>query len=269
MSAEITVFHFMNIKALLWFLGAAVLLTLSCEWPLGARERSVFFPSSPAAWTRLYGRPVWSVRWRDTEGKEERLDGVTESIPLTIHVDFCSRILAYPYWPLAGIPPGLARPAGALMLWADRARGIELSWEGGVEAIFYDELRLAGGEAAAQCFNWPRFRASLASSEIEDELNGDPWTVDWRTVALKSVTSGFDLRRLRPRKTSPISCLIALEGPWAYDSPFKNAPIVLPGANIDLYASEAPATLFGPRAFLRYSSDTAIWFPTLPINVPP
>jgi hypothetical protein len=91
----------------------------------------------------------------------------------------------------------MTRPAGALYPFDVSDDVLRISWRAGADAGFYQALEeaYAGKENAdarrqAAFFDWPRFRAFFAS-EAPAELREDPWRVDWKEAAEKTVTFGL------------------------------------------------------------------------------
>jgi len=131
-------------------------------------------------------------------------------------------VAAWPYWPTNGLIPGHFMPAGALFPFDASGRRLCLSWEAGVDAVFYRELAIAAAQKNAKMpayFDWARFRSLFSSETMKQAVREDPWLVDWRSVAEKTVSSNFDQRRLVPQEVKYVNIPVSA-GPWYGPSPF-------------------------------------------------
>jgi hypothetical protein len=120
---------------------------------------------------------------------------------------------------------------------------LSLSWEAGVDAFFYRELDLAAGKTSSRIpknFNWPRFRELFNDETINESVRSDPWLVNWRRVAERTIASSFDRRQLVPEQKEGISIPVT-KGPWYGASPF------------------AEALLFGDEAVFPVLDEVEIW----------
>jgi hypothetical protein len=171
------------------------------------------------------------VEWIDRQGAIQSLeaDGV-RGIDLNLIDAWTNPVLAYPYWPDRKIAPGIFRPAGALYPFDVREGKLSLSWRGGVEAWFYRCLREAQarssgetGKRRPEFFDWPRFRALLDSPDINAEVALDLWLPDWREIAAKTLQSGFDQKRIKPRALEELPVIIPWTGIYLGSSPFAEA----------------------------------------------
>jgi hypothetical protein len=102
-----------------------------------------------------------------------------------------------------------------------------------VDTIFYWELTLAqhlrnlgAGRANEDNysripanFNWPRFRELFEAETLNEAVREDPWLVNWRSVAERTVTGTFDRRRLVPEVTKDMAIPVPA-GIWYGTSPF-------------------------------------------------
>ena len=216
------------------------LLLLSCKLREGEAPVRLEFPPLPAPWTEILGSPRWSIRYY-TEGEREANESFLEDGgELFLPPSAAGPVFAWPYWPARGLEPGDFRPAG-LILPCDAlppegasARRLVLSWQGGLDAWFYQALEeaaleraaMGGGDAGSpergRNFNWPKFRALFSDPAVPQEIREDPWRVDWEAVAEETIHSGFRKQRLKVMETSALS-IPAVPGPWISPSPFAPA----------------------------------------------
>jgi hypothetical protein len=231
-----------------WFLPALipVLLFSGCGRALTEPVYVLKLPEPPPAWTELLGPPQWRVEWINPDGvKESRVTAgdFAAALPQT----WANAVSAWPFWPGKGIVPGIFRPAGAIFPFDVSGAELRLSWRGGVDAFVYWEMDAAyaaqaGARTAASRrsgnFNWPRFRELFDDPAFSEMVRSDPWIVDWKTVAAKIVSSGFDKRRIVPEAREETAVPVP-PGPWIGTSPF--APPLIFGKE------ETPVFPVGPR----------------------
>jgi hypothetical protein len=208
------------------------LVLSSCALQEGEGPFGLEFPPLPAAWTELLGNPRWLIGYY-TEGAYQESDG-----ELPLPPSAAGPVLAWPYWP--GLEPGDFRPAGLILpydAWSPEGaadRRLILSWQGGVDAWFYQELERAALDRAqgsgdpedlarGRNFNWPRFRALFSDPSVPQEIREDPWRADWPAIAEKTIHSGFRKQWLTAMETSILSIPVP-PGPWISPSPF--APVL-------------------------------------------
>jgi hypothetical protein len=199
----------------------------SCGRPDGEGPFLLEFPSPPGAWTELLGKPRWLVRYY-AGGVYQESEG--SSLPPSV----TGPVLAWPYWPERRLKPGDFRPAGLILPCdaqapdrASESRHLILSWQGGVDAWFYEALNKAaqagGGDweslPQARNFNWPRFRALFSDPAVPREIREDPWRADWEAIAERTIRSGFRKQWLKAVETSPLTVPVH-PGPWVSPSPF-------------------------------------------------
>lgn len=236
----------------------------------------VALPAVPEAWLAVLGDDNrWRVEWINSSGARESrdVDGREAARPgagLEIHIlqEWATPVIAYPYWSGRDIAPGVMRPAGAIFPSdADISSGaISLSWTGGVEAVLYLELaKRAAGDSRRrpQYFDWRRFRELLESAAIPEEIRADPWLADWKAIAEKTVSSGFDRRRIAAIKRREIAAPVPPCEMWIGTSPFA-PPIAAPAETekaLALLASDAIDTYISKEGVLRVSSSAWIWMP--------
>jgi hypothetical protein len=186
-------------------------------------------PPLPASWTELLGTPRWLVRYYGQDGREVFLDFEGERPELSPPLSRVGTVTAWPYWPLWHLEPGDFRPAGAILpydvpIHGDGPGRILLSWQGGVEARFFDALNRVDGigdaedRRQAERFNWPAFRLLFSDLTVSEEFRADPWLADWDAIAEKTVRSGFRKQQLGIVETRDLN--IPAPGPWVSPSPF-------------------------------------------------
>jgi hypothetical protein len=217
----------------LWALFLPLLFV--CCGDFSPSSYSVVPPPVPSAWVSLLGEPHWRLEWFDKNGDRRMADispGESgNSLEIEIPVTWANPVTAWPYWPDKNLSVGIFRPAGALFPFdADDGR-LCLTWKAGPDAVFYHELALAHGVSDGTLsvkipanFDWPRFRGLFTEDSLNEAVRKDPWLVDWRSVAEKTMSSNFDRRRLVPQSVEsvniPVDC-----GPWYGTSPFS-APLL-------------------------------------------
>ena len=209
-----------------------LLLLIGCGETMFPSRHVLVLPQVPETWVSLLGEPHWRVEWLNPEGQRQ-IKAVTsaESIAIELPQTWTSAVLAWPYWPEQNIGPELFRPAGALFPFDSSANRISLTWKAGPDAVLYWELALAYWQDEAvskvpripQNFNWPRFRELFETDVINEAVRLDPWLADWRSIAEKTVRSGFDRRRLVPEPNEKMNIPVS-SGPWYSGSPFA-APL--------------------------------------------
>jgi hypothetical protein len=99
---------------------------------------------------------------------------------------------------------------------------MHLSWTAGPDTVFYWELAYANNDKEAKIpanFDWPRFRELFETKVLSEAVCKDPWLVDWRSVAEKTINSNFDRRRIVPQAFESVSIQAGC-GPWYGSSPF-------------------------------------------------
>lgn len=178
------------------------------------------------------GEPFWRLEWLDVNGQLKHaviLHG--QSPEVTIPVTWANPVIAWPFWHEHDLIPGQFMPAGALFPHDTAGKKLILSWEAGADAVFYRELAFAyeGNTARLPAyFDWLRFRELFADGTLSEAVRQDPWLVDWRSLAERTVNSGFDRRRLTPEpvisKPIPVP-----SGTWYGTSPFAEPLIFAEG----------------------------------------
>jgi hypothetical protein len=182
------------------------------------------FPQTPEHWVSLLGEPHWRVEWLSPEGRRQTADILPGgSLQIEIPATWTNPVTARPYWPGSGLYAGLFMPAGALFPFDVNGNRLCLNWEAGIDTVFYWELvQAAGSQNNAKNpahFDWPRFRELFQPEVLNTEVVHDPWLVDWRYVAERTIGANFDRRRLIPQTADFVDIPVPA-GPWYGTSPF-------------------------------------------------
>jgi hypothetical protein len=253
--------------------GGALLLGGCKDPPLPAFYRPEA-PPLPPDWLALLGEPHWYVEWispdQGLRSAETSGDGLAR-LELDLREDCATPITACPFWPERDIPPGLMRPAGALAPFDCREGRVALTWQGGVDAVFYREMAAQWGAVAAdkpgsakrrpELFDWPRFRELWPGDVLAPEIREDPWLADWPDLARRTLESGFDRRRISPKTRETLGLPMPPGETWIAPSPFAPVRTWREGEWAELAADIAVDTLLSPRGMLRYTRNTWIWLP--------
>ena len=193
----------------------------------GDRFSSVYtleLPETPETWVLLLGEPHWRVEWLDPDGKKQSKDippGSTTEID--IPATWTNPVTAWPWWPDHNLIPRFFKPAGALFPFDVSGKSLRLSWKAGPDTVFYWELAFANNQNALKIpanFDWPRFRELFETEALNEAIVKDPWLVDWRNVAEKTISSSFDRRRLVRQAAEKVTIPVSA-GPWYGTSPFE------------------------------------------------
>jgi hypothetical protein len=236
-------------------------LLLSCRWGLVKEAGRPEFPPLPGAWDEILGASHWRLEWVSPRGGWETLDlSGGEEPELSFYSGAATAVIARPYWPEKGIEPGLARPAGAILPYDLRDGKIDLSWRGGVEAVFYRDLAAGalGGQRFPWHFNWPWFRELLEEEELRKTLGEDLWRIDWETVTGKTLERGFNRRYLSPGPGTP-AAIPGHPGRWAPASPFAPLLEAEPGEPLLVTLGAGVETWFSAGGFLRVSQNGHVY----------
>jgi hypothetical protein len=200
-------------------------LQLACCGDLSPSKYVLKLPNPPEIWVSLLGEPCWRVEWFAPNGQKQTADLQSAgNFEVELPVTWTNPVIAWPYWPAYNLNPGLFMPAGALFPFDIEENTLKLSWEAGADVVFYMELALACANEQKPSktpvnFDWPRFRGLFHDETLGNEVRKDPWLVNWRSVAEKTVSSSFDKRRLVPEKTESMNLPVP-SGPWYGTSPF-------------------------------------------------
>ena len=220
---------------------APALLLVCCteRFPSGY---TLELPETPAAWGSLLGEPHWHVEWIAPSGRKKAADFPPASkkrIEAEIPVTWANPVTAWPWWPEHNLIAYIFKPCGALFPYdvsGKKSDVLRLSWEAGPDAIFYQELAIAFNKSALSSsesktpdkFDWPRFRELFQSDALSEAVREDPWAVNWRSVAEKTITANFDRRRI-VAETAVLKPFPVPAGIWYGTSPFSKPLIIEDG----------------------------------------
>jgi len=190
-------------------------------------------PQPPEAWVSILGEPHWRVEWLNPDGLMQSADIPPGScMDIEIPVTWTNPVTAWPYWPKHyPMIPGAFKPAGALFPFDASGSRLRLSWEAGPDTVFYWELVFANNGNLSRSpanFDWPRFR-ELFKGTLGEDIREDPWLVDWRSTAERTISSGFKQTYLAAVKEPLVNVTIdefPANGPWYGASPFAK-PLLL------------------------------------------
>ena len=215
-------------------------------------------PELPSHWEDVLGEPLWRVQWIDSTGSWRKWEGPGSELPdLSLPCEWTTPVVAWPFWPRRSLIPGMMRPSGAFFPWDLQGNELILSWKGGVEAVFWRELAEASDSEAERRlpwhFDWIRFRELLESEDVPESVRLDPWLVDWKELGKKTVKSGFDRRRIRPRNFSGLE-VPGLEGRWIGSSPFAPPLDAAEDGLLCLQVTESVATWVSSGGILKCST---------------
>jgi hypothetical protein len=219
-------------------------------------------PAFPGDWSDILGEAHWRVEWIGEEGTwhEWKGKGGAGLPPLYLIQSWTTPVLAWPFWPELGLSPGIMRPCGALFPWDTCGGDLCLSWEGGVDAVFWKELVGAGRQDGAKnerfpwLFDWLRFREIMQGVDIDDAVRRDPWVVDWKEVGRKTVESGFDRRRIKAMKFTEVEIPLP-EGRWLSSSPFAPVLETPPDGRLTLEVTDAVGVWVSADGILKVSNS--------------
>ena len=240
-----------------------LVLLAGCDDSLVRQSQRPNLPLLPPGWQEILGEPFWRLEWIDENGNWQEWEGRSDSVPrLSLPAEWTTPVLAWPFWPDWALLPGVMRPCGALFPWDAIGDKLELSWKGGVDAVFWKELAAysASGGRFPWYFDWPRFRELMESESVPEALRLDPWQADWKEIGRRSAESGFDRRRLRPRNFTEIS-LHGFDGFWISCSPFAPPLEAGPEGLLLLNAADTPGTWVSSSGILKCSSVGWVFIP--------
>ena len=220
------------------------------------------FPPLPASWTELLGKNHWRLEYYDSGGSLCYKE-ISDSTGIKINVlqEWPNAILAWPYWPEKALPASYFNPAGGLFPLDVRGQSIILSWEAGAEAYFYrelDKIENTGTNRNPKYFDWKRFRSLLRENTAIAE---DPWLADWKSIAERTVRSGFRQSYVRAETRTATEITIPHSGPWIFASPFKPPRFWTMNETIILSLSVRPEVLVCPGGRFTISSAMELWMP--------
>jgi hypothetical protein len=207
-------------------------------------------PDLPAAWLSILGEPWWRLEWIAPDGQKKTADFPPDNRPFIAEIEipttWANPVTAWPFWPSFNLLPGVFKPAGALFPFDADGSRLRLSWEAGVDTVFYWELAYNQNISdnivrTPANFDWPRFRELFETTALSEAVREDPWLVDWRSLAERTLLSGFDRRRIVAQAVE-LNTFPVLQGPWYGTSPFATPLFftereprvfpVLPGINV-------------------------------------
>ena len=249
---------------------ALLLLSLGCEnAPIRPSSRPLL-PELPEHWKEILEEPHWRLEWIGEGGAWRERDLLPGQIPpdIALMAEWSTPVLAWPFWPGRELFPGMMRPAGALFPWDASGEKLTLSWKGGVLALFWKELALAERPSAPASasesrrlpwyFDWPRFRELLESESISRAVREDPWLADWKSIAGRTIQSGFDRRRIVPRPLAGLD-IPGLGGRWIGSSPFAPPLDASKDGPLTINVSDTTDTWVSAGGVLKSSSAGWVW----------
>jgi len=209
-------------------------LQLICCGDICPSKYILELPKPPESWVSLLGEPCWRIEWFTPNGEKQTADLQSgESLEVEIPTTLANPVIALPYWQKHNLGPGIFMPAGAIFPFDAEKGTIRLTWEAGHDAVFYNEMSLANNEKPAKIsanFDWVRFRELFQSDALGEDVRKDPWLVNWRFAAEKTISGNFDKRRLVPEKTETKKIPVP-SGTWYGTSPFAEPLIIENGKN--------------------------------------
>jgi hypothetical protein len=204
----------------------ALAFQLVCCGDLCPSRYVIELPKPPESWVSALGQPDWRIEWFGSNGENRTAELKSgEKMEIELQVTWINPVIAWPYWPEHNLAPEVFMPAGALFPFDTEKGAIRLNWEAGHDVVFYRELALAADNEKNPSkipanFDWPRFRELFQSDALSEAVHKDPWLVNWRSVAEKTISANFDRRRLTAEKTES-KALPVSSGPWYGTSPFS------------------------------------------------
>lgn len=181
-------------------------------------------PEPPQAWVSLLGEPHWRIEWFNPNGQRQVKDILPRTTTyIEIPSTWTNPVTAWPWWPGHNLISGLFKPAGALFPYDAAGNCLRLTWKAGVDTVFFTELAYANSEKTTKIpsnFDWVRFRELFNPEILSEAVCNDPWLVDWRYVAEKTISGNFDRRRLVPQATEAITIPLSVRV-WYGTSPFS------------------------------------------------
>ena len=237
---------------------AALCMFAACSEPVIRESYRIKFPDLPDSWLEVLGEASWHTEWIGKDGAIHSTEAETAYADLA--QEWTSPVIAWPYWPDRGIRYGVMKPAGAIFPLDVSGGSIKLTWNGGVDAVFFLELAARNSEKRLpHNFNWVRFRELFSGGVLSEDILLDPWLADWKAIAAKTAMSGFDRRRINSQKRTSISLTAPACGPWVGTSPFMRAGNWQKDQTVTLKAGDTVDSYFCPEGVLRYSASAWNW----------
>jgi hypothetical protein len=241
----------------------ALFFTASCDEDAIIRDSyTLALPDLPDTWLQVLGEPCWRIEWFDKNGSMQSMEISSGAAARAgeIMQEWTTPVTAWPYWPEKGIKYGVMKPAGALFPLDVSGNRVNLSWNGGIDAVFYRELAALDSEKRLPYhFNWIRFRELFEGADLPEEILEDPWLADWKSIAIKTAVSGFDRRRISARKYSNLSLAMPAPGPWIGESPFMPGNDWQEQENVALKVTDEASSYFCPTGILRCARGVWMW----------
>jgi hypothetical protein len=236
-------------------------MSASCSNPVIHESYRIKFPDLPESWLEVLGEANWHTEWIGKDGNLHSAEVEPEGLAYAgLAQEWASPVSAWPYWPDKGIRYGVMKPSGAIFPLDVSGGSIQLTWSGGIDAIFFRELAALNSEKRLpHNFNWVRFRELFSGGVLSEDILLDPWLADWKEIAAKTVLSGFDRRRIISQKRTSISLTVPASGPWTGTSPFMRTGDWQKGETITLKAGAVVDSYFCPEGILHYSPDAWTW----------
>jgi hypothetical protein len=229
----------------------------------GDRISSVFtleLPEALDAW-EILGEPYWRIEYFDSDGQKQSKDILPGTIPeVEIPVTWTNPVAAYPWWPDYNLIPGLFKPAGGLFPHDISSNRLLLTWKAGIDAIFFFELAYANSQEIKKIpsnFDWIRFRELFEGGELNEAICKDPWLVNWRSVAIKTISGNFDRRRLVPQDTEAVRIQLSASR-WYGTSPFSEPLVFTEDGTLVFMANSGVNVWVSGEGILRSNGKT--WF---------
>jgi hypothetical protein len=232
-------------------------------------EFTVELPQVPDSWVSLLGEPHWRLEWLDKNGtKQTVVIQPSQSTKIEIPVTWINPVTALPYWSEFNLIPGLFKPAGALFPFdfsgkRKQQNSVQLCWKAGVDTVYYWELAYANNKNTVKIpanFDWHRFRELFETDVLSEAVCKDPWLINWRLVAEKTISSNFDRRRLVPQPVENVEIPVPA-GLWYGTSPFTEPLFFKAGENPVFPVHAGINVWISSEGILRVSGKTWIFTP--------
>jgi hypothetical protein len=251
---------FFEIMFIIMFIVALCFFASCDEDDVIRQSYRVNLPALPDVWLEILGEAAWHIEWVGEDGAMHSVEKLQGGIQPYVDLmqSWTTPVSAWPYW--QGIKYGVMKPAGAIFPLDVSGSSIKLSWNGGVDAVFFWELATLDNEKRLPSnFNWKRFRELFSGAQLPEDVLSDPWLADWKDIAIKTAASGFDRRRIVSQKRSSLSLNIPANGPWIGASPFISGKGWQTGETVIVKLGSQVESYFCPTGILHCSSATWTW----------